>query len=201
MNYKDFIVRVSLPGEEWKELIDYDGYLFSSLGRVLSLMNKTPRFLSQTVLTNRGREYSYSCFGKKHNKKATHRLIALAFIPNPNNLPEVDHINNVGTDNRVCNLRWCTHKENMNNPITQINKEVYYPRAELLRSNLDNPVKIFRCDNKDKSKKVAQCKGDEIIKVYESLGDAERSGFLKTSVSAACHGRLKTYRGFTWRFM
>lgn len=42
-----------------------------------------------------------------------HRLVATYFIPNVSNLPEIDHINSIRTDNRLCNLRWCTHQENI----------------------------------------------------------------------------------------
>lgn len=47
-----------------------------------------------------------------------HRAVAMIFIPNPNNYNEVDHINGNPLDNRATNLRWCNHKQNMNNPIT-----------------------------------------------------------------------------------
>ena len=56
--------------------------------------------------------------GKSYNKMI-HRLIAQAFIPNPDNKPCIDHINAVRTDNRIENLRWSTYTENNNNPITR----------------------------------------------------------------------------------
>lgn len=201
MNKNDFLKGISLPGEEWRELYDYENYMFSSYGRVVSFKRKVPRLLSPYIADSRGRKYAVCHFGKKHRRRSIHRLIALAFLPNPNGLPEVDHINNCGTDNRVCNLRWCTRKENMNNPLTMRNKEIYYPRAEELRSATGRDVHIFKNEHKDTAKKVAQCKGGQIIRVFESLGEAERNGFLKTSVSAACNGRLKTYRGFEWLFV
>ena len=61
---------------------------------------------------------SYMDNGKQKNI-AVHRLVAIAFIPNPENKPEVDHINVDRKDNRVENLRWATRKENMSNPLNK----------------------------------------------------------------------------------
>ena len=59
--------------------------------------------------------HGYKVFGPGWG---VHRAVAMIFIPNPNNYNEVDHINGNPLDNRATNLRWCNHKQNMNNPIT-----------------------------------------------------------------------------------
>lgn len=73
------------------------------------------------------------CKNSKVKNYYVHRLVAEAFIPNPNDLPFIDHINTIRDDNRVENLRWCSQKENCNNPLTRehltyqkTNKPIYY---------------------------------------------------------------------------
>lgn len=94
----------------YKETYNNNGgkkiYEVSNLGRV--------KINNNIQETKNHRSGYLSCSGIK----LIHRAVAELFIPNPDNKPEVDHINTIKTDNRVCNLRWCTHKENSNNPLT-----------------------------------------------------------------------------------
>lgn len=108
--------------EVWKPIKDYEGlYEISNLGRVKSLnYGGTGK---GKVLKNIERSNGYLGVRLTKNGKTkafkVHRLVAEAFIPNPEDKPCVDHINTIKNDNRVENLRWATHKENMNNPLTK----------------------------------------------------------------------------------
>ena len=97
------------------EIMNIDGftdYLIFPDGKVYS--NKTHKFLSPNSDNN-----GYLRISFKHNKKIStyriHRLVALHYIPNPDNLPCVDHINGNKIDNRIKNLRWVSYEDNSKN--------------------------------------------------------------------------------------
>jgi len=105
--------------EVWKEIEGYEGlYEVSSEGRVRSIIKGN--YLTFKSLNKYQRVGL--CVHSLQKWFLVHRLVAQAFIPNPDNKPEVDHINCDRSDNRVENLRWVTSKENNNNPLTRQHK-------------------------------------------------------------------------------
>ena len=107
--------------EIWKDIPNYEGlYQISNLQRVKSLKKIRPniigiRVFNEKILTQfKSKNYNRVVLHKYGKKEflGVHRLIALAFIPNPENKPEVNHINGIRDDNRVENLEWVTRYEN-----------------------------------------------------------------------------------------
>lgn len=184
--------------EIWKDVVGYEGlYQVSSFGRVkvisyntkwgtiglkekykkLTIKKKTDTYYTLTVsLTKNGKQ-------KKH---FVHRLLALAFIPNPENKPYIDHVNGIPWCNRINNLHWVTHTENMNNPIT-IKKRLH--NISLLSNHWNN-------------KKIAKCLSDKtILTIYDSAKDASKDGFNASQISQCLTGRHKTHKGFYWMYL
>lgn len=100
---------------KWKKIEGYENYLVSSNGDVKN--DKTGRILKK-YRNKKGYETVNLYKNGKMKTFQVHRLVAMAFIPNPIGLPCIDHINTIRNDNRAENLKWCTHKENSNNPLT-----------------------------------------------------------------------------------
>ena len=102
--------------EEWRDIIEYEGlYQISNKGRVKSLgnnKNRKEKILSLKPINGYIRVFLYK--NGKPKPYSVHRLVAIAFIPNPNNYPEVNHIDEDKTNNIVENLEWCDKKYNMN---------------------------------------------------------------------------------------
>ena len=193
---------------EQVDIKNFEDYQITDDGRVWS--KKRNKWLKPIHYKKTGYFHVNLCKDGVHYTKRIHRLVAETFIPNPDNKPCIDHINTVKTDNRVENLRWCTHKENTNNPITRVKMENVwkdYERNKKISSKKRSEQ--FKIKNKERqinrqdlSKKVIQCTLDgEIVGVYSSTMEAERvNGFCHSGISKVCKGVSKTYKGFKWSY-
>lgn len=183
--------------EIWKNINGYEGlYQVSNLGRVRSL-DRYRKGKANSDTFCKGREIKHRasngyriinlCKNGKYEFKLIHRLVAEAFIPNPNNFPCVDHINGVRSDNNKDNLRWCTYKENLSFELArnnirkaQKNSIRYQKHLESLHENcMKKVVIVFR---------------DGTVKRYKSATETEIDGFCHSHVIACCRGKLKTHK-------
>ena len=184
--------------EIWKAVPEYKGYYeVSSMGRVRSVDRTTPHPRNKSMqLVRRGRilKWEFDKYGypvvtlSKDGKTRTykiHRLVALAFVPNPDNLPQIDHINAKRYDNRPENLRWCTTQDNT----------------------------AWR-DEKNRPRVLCKETGRTFTNSYEAAawvvekGLRTRKGILTTnyktvarSIRCACLERYKTAYRFHWAYL
>ena len=168
-------------------------YRVSNKGRVLTLkqggnirqLNVLYRRVLVPTLSDTGylrvSLYDDSGFRKV---KLVHRLVAEAFIDNPNDYPHVDHINTIRTDNSVSNLRWATPSMNSNNPLTRQHN-----------SNSQNPIRW-------NSKKVVQLsKAGEYIATYDTISiAAAQTGCAVPSICRNCKYKTGIHHGFIWMY-
>ena len=179
--------------EEWRDIKGYEGkYQISNLGNVKSLERRVNTWCSyktlyEMILKKSVSNNGYLYVRLQSKTKLIHRLVAEAFIPNPENKPQVNHKNEVKQDNRVENLEWVTAKENINYG-TNIKR-----RADTQR-RLGNQI-----NNKSTSKKVICI---EKQKIFESINDAVRKGFGKdcSAITKCCKGKLNNHNGYHWRY-
>ena len=182
--------------DEWVVCEDYPSYMINRKGEVRSL-------LTNKILRPAKLKTGYMCVGLRKNGISktvrVHRLLAKAFIPNPDNKPHVDHINGVRDDNRLENLRWCTNQENQSFELARLNNskaltgrkqspEAVAKRAKTLQKSIGKKVNQYTLDG-------------EFVASYNSFNEARRlTGVWDASVRSCCMGRFKQAGGYIWRF-
>ena len=198
-----------LPNEVWVDIPNYEGlYQVSNLGRVKSMARLLNRgrgqYLRPPIVLKapiNGHGYHQVALYDKEGKGrifGVHQLVAVCFIDNPKDYNDIDHINTTKTDNRVENLRWCTRKMNMNNPITKDNldkKRQLYCREDWYRQK--------QRYGQPHSKMVVQLdvSGKE-LHVWNTMSEAARYvGASVQAISNCCNGKAKTSCGFIWKFI
>lgn len=183
--------------EVWKTVPDFPNYEVSNFGNVRSKDRISERkgndanlkgIQLKTSIIKGGYHRVSLYFGSRneHKQFCVHRLVAEMFIPNPQNLPCVNHKDENPNNNYVENLEWCTHKYNSNYG-TAIERRVKHQDWKSIADKQSYPV--------------IQCLKDGTpIKAWSSMTECERRTGMKCSgISKCCRGDLKTYRGFIWK--
>lgn len=170
--------------EIWKDIIGYEGfYQISNLGNVRSLDRevKGGRHLKGKLKKHKidrcGYHFVRLCKNGGGKNFSIHRLVAIHFIPNPNNLPEVNHIDEDKNNNCITNLEWCTRTQNMSHGTLPYRSRHYK----------NKPVVQFTLEG-------------EFVMRYEITTDTKDFGFQPSHVQDCARGVRKTHKGFIWKY-
>lgn len=209
--------------EIWKDIRGYEGlYQVSNMGRVKSLERITTRKNGVTLpikekilqygIDRKGYYFVGLYKNSKGENKSIARLVAEAFISNPENKPEVNHINTIRTDNRIENLEWCTHKENCNNPLTKEHQKIAQTgkrHSEETKKKISENNKGRKCYWEGKiskehpnSKPIIQFSlNGDLIKKWECLSDVKRElGIQHSNIIKVINGARNQTGNSKWEY-
>ena len=186
--------------EIWKDIEGYEGlYQVSNLGRVKSL-----HYSKEKIIKLRKNKSGYLeanlCKEGKVKIMMAHRLVANAFISNPKNKEQVDHINTIRDDNRVENLRWATRSENINNPLTKEKQKKSLKGINLGCKNHFYGKKGKDCIN---SKRIfcLDINTEKVLYTFECAREAgEFLGISYSHIGDCCNGKRNHTGGYKWKF-
>lgn len=185
MNNSNLISTSLHETEEWRDIPGYEGYYkVSNKGRIYSIprigANGHKYGGSLCAITSRYQTYLGACLCKdgKQRTYSVHRLVAIAFIPNPENLPIVNHKDENPMNNNVENLEWCDQKYNAGYG-TAIARRVIKQRIPIYQMTANG----------------------EIVKRFESMTRASLElGISMSVLTCACQGRNMLAAGYRWRY-
>lgn len=172
--------------EEWRDVKGYEGlYQVSNLGRIKSLSNKSNHKETKILSLSKVQGYMHVALYKNSKQKIykVHRLVAMAFLNNPLNLPQVNHINGKKDDNTISNLEWISAKDNARHA-----HRIGLAHAQKGAEN-------------NRSKKVIQMSMDnKPIVIFYGMREAERvTGIGHSYISLCCRGKMKSAGGYKWK--
>ena len=169
--------------EVWKDIPNYEGlYQVSNLGRVKSFRKSTkfgsqPEYILKPNLANNGYMQVTLYNNAKRHKFLVHRLVAIVFLPNPDNLPQINHKDEDRQNNEVSNLEWCTAEYN----------NAYGTAKIRAIDTISKPVEQLTYDGK-------------VIAIYRSARIAsEILGIKKPSITNAICKKYQS-NGYYWRY-
>lgn len=181
--------------EIWKNVVGYEGlYQISSLGRVRRVGGK----ILKSTRFSKGYFHVNLCCNGKYKSKQIHRLVAQAFIPNPNNLPIVNHKDENPSNNTVENLEWCTVSYNLGYGTANKRRE----ETILRRNSMEVAQKKSSERNRPKARRAVvrlDCNGNYIDE-FPSISDAQK----KTqcwNISRICRGLRPQNGNYVWLYL
>ena len=187
-----------MENEIWKDIKGFEGlYQISNFGRVKSLkrkrfnyrLQKTIEIHKEIILKPFEDKKGYLCVKLQNNKNKTmfkvHRLVAKTFIPNPDDLPQINHINGIKNNNNMHNLEWCNCSYNVKEAfrlgLSKKGKH-HYNRKRVIQYDLNgNFIKLWDC-------------------MIDAINELNLRKSSWSSISQCCKGKRKSAYGYIWKY-
>lgn len=182
--------------EIWKDIPNYEGiYQANNLGEIRNYPKESKYkkgvIIKSKILSPANKKYKHITLYKNNIKKTfdIHRLIAITFLDNPENKLCVNHINGIPHDNRLENLEWCTHSENILHSFKYLNR----------KSHAKNK---FGKDNKLSKKVIQYSLNGVYVSEFYGISEAHRETKVNLGhISEVARGNRKSAGGFIWKYV